>query len=307
MRRDDHHLDDHELLLSLDRELAAPEQRRADDHLTSCGACRDRRTRLLAVSTAVAENLEHDVEDAERVQQSRARLAASLAEAANHEVRTFGAGFFAQLQRVAVPAAVVATLAALLFVRIGRTPAPSRAPGGSATAHDATLPIPTLTPGATWTITAAELCAAADRERREIPAAVRDEVLRNYGMTAVSADDYELDYLITPELGGSPDPRNLWPQRYAAGMWDAHVKDQLEDLLPGLVCEGRIPLRTAQQDIAANWIAAYKRYFHTNVPLPRRLASAAARGWPLAEDDGLPLRRATAAPGLRLVTISTAR
>jgi hypothetical protein len=130
------------------------------------------------------------------------------------------------------------------------------------------LPNASLTPGATWNVTAAELCADKAREDRQISAAVRQEVLREYGMESVPFEEYELDYLITPELGGAPEARNLWPQRYAARAWNAHVKDQLEELLPRLVCDGRLDLATAQADIAANWIAAYKKYFRTDVPLP---------------------------------------
>ena len=79
--------------------------------------------------------------------------------------------------------------------------------------------------------------------------------------------DYELDYLITPELGGSSDRRNLWPERYGARVWNARVKDELERLLPTLVCRGAVDLADAQRDIAANWIAAYQKYFHTDRPV----------------------------------------
>ena len=87
-------------------------------------------------------------------------------------------------------------------------------------------------------------------------------------MERVPADEYELDYLITPELGGAPSVQNLWPQRYASRTWNAHVKDQLERLLPKLVCNGSdlsadSPTRTSR----SNWIAAYKKYFQTDAPL----------------------------------------
>ena len=62
--------------------------------------------------------------------------------------------------------------------------------------------------------------------------------------------------------------RNLWPERYTSRVWNAHVKDELEDLLPQLVCERKVPLATAQRDIASNWIAAYKKYFQTDRPHP---------------------------------------
>lgn len=91
-------------------------------------------------------------------------------------------------------------------------------------------------------------------------------------MEAVPASDYELDYLITPELGGAPTRQNLWPERYGSRVWNAHVKDQLEALLPRMVCEGSLNLATAQRDIAADWIAAYKKYFHTGEPLISQIA-----------------------------------
>ena len=306
MRRDDQHPDDRELLLSLDRELPAQDQRRIATHLTACNACRERRNRLVHISAFVAERQHRDAEDALLIQCSRARLTARLDDAVRQEA-PFAAGMFKRLQRLAVPAALAAAaVAALIFVGPGRPGNPPQERSESAAIHDHALPIPALTPGATWTVTATELCAAAARERQEIPASIRDAVLRSYGMTSVSADDYELDYLITPELGGSPDARNLWPQRYASGMWNAYVKDQLEDLLPRMVCEGEIPLRTAQQDIAVNWIAAYKRYFHTDVPLPKRLASTTSAERPTGDDDRArsPLWRAVAHPRPQFVAVS---
>ena len=45
------------------------------------------------------------------------------------------------------------------------------------------------------------------------------------------------------------------------------MKDELEQLLPALVCRGVVDLATAQRDIAADWIAAYKKYFHTDRPV----------------------------------------
>ena len=129
------------------------------------------------------------------------------------------------------------------------------------------LPSSTLTPGATWNVSVAELCATGTRELRPIPLAVRQQVLRNYGMENVPTDEYELDYLITPELGGAPDARNLWPQRYGSRVWNAHVKDDLERLLPRMVCNQEIRLETAQREIARDWIAAYRTYFKTDAPL----------------------------------------
>jgi hypothetical protein len=99
-----------------------------------------------------------------------------------------------------------------------------------------------------------------------IPAHVRLAVVRDYRMERLPMQEYELDYLITPELGGSDDRRNLWPEPYASQLWNARVKDELEELLPSLVCAGTLPLAIAQHDMATDWVAAYKKYFHTDRP-----------------------------------------
>ena len=46
-----------------------------------------------------------------------------------------------------------------------------------------------------------------------------------------------------------------------------YLKDALEDRLPGMVCGGEISLETAQQELAGDWIAAYKKYFGTEEPM----------------------------------------
>jgi len=93
-------------------------------------------------------------------------------------------------------------------------------------------------------------------------------VFKEYGLPVSTSKAYELDYLITPELGGADDVRNLWPEPYASTAWNAHVKDELENRLHEMVCDGQIDLSTAQNEIATNWIAAYKLHFHTDNPLP---------------------------------------
>lgn len=154
---------------------------------------------------------------------------------------------------------------------------------GAAAIEAGALPVAALTPGATVDIDVRDVCDQTPPPAQEIGAAVRLAVLRSYGMETVPPNEYELDYLITPQLGGSPDARNLWPQRYGARVWNASVKDQLEDLLPRLVCEGRIDLRTAQKDIAADWVSAYRKYFKTAAPLrPATAFASLAIGAPFS-------------------------
>jgi len=44
-------------------------------------------------------------------------------------------------------------------------------------------------------------------------------------------DAYEVDFLMTPELGGAASIHNLWPEPYFETRWNAHVKDDLEERL----------------------------------------------------------------------------
>jgi hypothetical protein len=75
------------------------------------------------------------------------------------------------------------------------------------------LPQSSLTPGIAASVSVDEVCRAGSSVPPRVPSAVRRQVLRDYGMEHVPETEYELDYLITPELGGLTDRRNLWPER----------------------------------------------------------------------------------------------
>lgn len=135
-----------------------------------------------------------------------------------------------------------------------------------------------LTPGATVPVSREALCTGGEPERT-VPIRVAYAVFDQYGIRNPQPRAYELDYLITPALGGADDVRNLWPQPYAGGMWNARVKDALEDYLRGRVCTGAMDLEEAQREIAADWIAAYKRHFQTKAPLVAHLSFQKDRAW----------------------------
>ena len=132
-------------------------------------------------------------------------------------------------------------------------------------------PNPRLTPGATLSVTEDAVCAEERaREARPVLASVGMKIFQEYGIRNPEPRRYELDYLIDPNLGGSDDESNLWPQPYST-LWNAHVKDALEKHLRELVCAGKITLVQAQRDISIDWISAYKKYFQTGRPLPDHL------------------------------------
>jgi hypothetical protein len=266
------HPSDGTLLRAVDRELSPRRSAALETHLIICDACRMRLARMESAaadaSRACREEIEPRIADANV---RRARLAARMTEqsaAWNRSWRFRLAERFA-----AVPQIPLAAIAVVALVLIGRVwmggPEPAQTDATLAST-EFSLPIRSVTPGATQPVALDDLCAGRAPARREIPPAVRLAILRDYHMEDAPPEDYELDYLITPELGGTADRRNLWPERYGSRVWNARVKDDLEQLLPQLVCRGTLDLTVAQRDIATDWIAAYKKYFHSDRPVEMR-------------------------------------
>jgi hypothetical protein len=66
----------------------------------------------------------------------------------------------------------------------------------------------------------------------------------------------EVDHLISLEIGGSNDIKNLWPEPYYPRP-GAREKDKLENWLRKQVCSGTMSLEQAQQIISRDWYAGY--------------------------------------------------
>lgn len=138
-----------------------------------------------------------------------------------------------------------------------------------ASAFGGDLPDRNLTPGATVDVPLQKLCQKGYAGSvRNVSGAEKAKVYAEYSIEAHAPGAYEVDHLISLELGGSNEIANLWPQSYS-GTWNAHVKDALEDRLHELVCEPNPPLTLAhaQHAIRTDWIAEYKRIFKTQAPL----------------------------------------
>jgi hypothetical protein len=147
------------------------------------------------------------------------------------------------------------------------------------------LPDPATTPGAA----AADVTAANIHETICVPGFTRaprrppkeyTDALKRRQLAAIGGDqntyDFEEDHLLPLSLGGAPrDERNLWPQHWAEP-WGAKTKDRLELKLHKLVCAEKVPLLLAQQEIAANWIAAYQKYCPTPAACPSYSGYSAA-------------------------------
>jgi hypothetical protein len=122
-------------------------------------------------------------------------------------------------------------------------------------------------------------CSGSEADLPVVAAPVAGEVFRRYGIAKPRPGDYEVDYLIPPDLGGTADVANLWPQPYTRGVWNSRVKDALEDRLKARVCSGQMSLADAQSDLRHGWVDAYKRHFQTQQPLYEHAGFVKDRAW----------------------------
>jgi 5-methylcytosine-specific restriction endonuclease McrA len=127
-------------------------------------------------------------------------------------------------------------------------------------ADDRHMPDPRLTPGKTVDVSDDDLCKSGYTATvRHVTPAMKKEVFERYGIKNPKPGEYEIDHLISLELGGANDIENLWPQRYS-GEWNAHMKDRLENKMHDLVCSGKLPRKQAQKEISEDWVECYQKY-----------------------------------------------
>jgi hypothetical protein len=271
MPNDPTHISDRDLLLAADGELEAVQAAEVRAHLEACWTCRAR-MKDLEDTIAGFIHAHHRSLDGQLPPAGgpRSLLRARMAQiAASAPPRTrWRRSAWNQI-------AVACSLAAL--VAMGAWLVQSRQAGRSG---PRLIPDPRLTPGAALPVSQADVCTEELGTRvRFIPASMGRKVFEEYGIGNPGQRAYELDYLIDPELGGSDDIRNFWPQPYAASGWNSHLKDALEDRLHELVCAHKVSLAAAQHDISTDWISAYKKYFQTDQPLASHSAFSKDRPW----------------------------
>jgi hypothetical protein len=140
-------------------------------------------------------------------------------------------------------------------------------PGPSAAAAHAEcrvrgpLPDSVCTPGTTLAgATARDVCTPGWAGRhRNVSSATKRRVYAAYGIAHHGRGEYEVDHLVSLELGGSNLETNLFPEA-AEPRPGFHEKDRLENRLHDLVCAGTVSLAAAQTMISGDWIRAYRRY-----------------------------------------------
>ena len=116
-----------------------------------------------------------------------------------------------------------------------------------------------INPAVTQTNIASTICRSGYSESIRPPESYTEQLkhreMVSYG-DEYAMHSYELDHLVSLELGGAPsDPRNLWPE-YGAS---PNPKDKVEDAAHRVVCDHRLGLAAAQYEIATNWVALGER------------------------------------------------
>ena len=90
------------------------------------------------------------------------------------------------------------------------------------------------------------LCTHSTKERRNVPEALKRRIYEQYGIK--EKEKYVIDHRINLAIGGTNEPKNLWPQEKN----EAKRKDLIENYLARQMCKGEISLKEAQKRIL-NW------------------------------------------------------
>jgi hypothetical protein len=252
------HLSEVDLIRYIDQEMSPDEDAAARLHLETCDLCQADLQEITAVGEEVSQIFAGSP-GAPETTVPRISLERKLAE--ENDQAALSNNRVPLWIRNKVSTAYIGGTAGLLAIAALFFILPN--PGRSNAEMAASLPNRALTPGMTRQVELVDICREGDDDLDPaVPAPRKEAVFREYGMSPDhAANDYQVDYLISPQLGGTDDVRNLWPQSYKETTWNAEAKDALERHLYQLVCERKITLQEAQHAIAHDWIAAYQKYF----------------------------------------------
>jgi hypothetical protein len=126
------------------------------------------------------------------------------------------------------------------------------------------LPDAACTPGDIFPdATKEKICVSGyARSVRDVPQSLKNKVYEQYTIRSHATGQYEVDHLVSLQLGGSNDLANLWPEA-ASPKPGFHEKDSIENYLHAQVCSGAMSLKEAQIQIATNWLAIYNNMSKT--------------------------------------------
>lgn len=169
---------------------------------------------------------------------------------------------------------VVVLVAGIVVMKLDQHPALHSSPVSNSSLSSAVLGVQTktsgcqalnglpdkgCTPGAVISgVTKDQVCTSGwAKSVRNVTSGEKDQVFSEYGIISYQSGEYEVDHLISLELGGSNDLANLWPES-SEPKPGFHEKDRVENYLHNQVCNGAITLQEAQQKISTNWLEVYQ-------------------------------------------------
>lgn len=116
------------------------------------------------------------------------------------------------------------------------------------------LPDSACTPGAVLTTNIKTICAVGyTKTVRDVTDTTKKKVFAEYGISYSLHSNYEVDHLISLEIGGSNDISNLWPESLKITN-SSLTKDKFENYLHTQVCSGKMTIQEAQKEISVNWL-----------------------------------------------------
>lgn len=120
------------------------------------------------------------------------------------------------------------------------------------------LPDLTCSPGAVLTTDVKTICTVGyTKTVRDVSTPTRKKVFKEYGIPYSQHSDYEVDHIISLELGGSNDITNLYPESYTITN-GARTKDKFENYLHRQICKGLMDIKEAQKEISTDWLMYYQ-------------------------------------------------
>ena len=117
-----------------------------------------------------------------------------------------------------------------------------------ASAQDALLPNPKLTPGRV---------AKRDKDRGGVTIKMEQKVFARYRLPWTRRNEFKIDHLIPVELGGADTINNLWPQSLRTKPYGADRKELLTEVLLTRIRASQMTLAQAQEQIGNDWIDAF--------------------------------------------------
>jgi hypothetical protein len=258
------HLSDEEILQLIDNELPAGRAERLREHVAACPKCRERQASIKGTLNTLSEfYISEQVESGSMAARSRTVLQEQLVE--DRKRHSFWRRFVA-VGHLPLPIAAAIVLVFIGFASYGGRKVWTGKPSVLSPQEEAVVPNRSLTPGAVRAVSLKEICSSTDDDLDPtVPSSTERAVLQEYGLPPNGPSrNYQIDYLVNPQLGGTNDIRNLWPEPYSDARWNAQAKDELERHLHQMVCNRTVDLAVAQREIATDWIAAYKKYVGRN-------------------------------------------